>query len=150
MKFAEIKPKTYPNSMGFKGWVYGGRYGFERYMYILQRITGLGILFYLPLHILVTGQKMDQATWEMLMTRLTSWPMPIGEFLVFAAGIFHALNGIRLLFTHFGFLMAKPARPVYPFTIAALRQRWTVYLVFLMSTVIVCFGAYEFFLIVKH
>jgi len=150
MKFPELKPKKYPNNMGVTGWAYAGRYGFERYMYTLQRITGLGVLLYLLMHLLVTGQKLDQTRWEWVMELVTKGPLPIGEFLVFAAAVFHALNGIRLLLTHFGFLMARPARPIYPFTVAALEQRWAVYLVFVVASVIVGYGAYEFFLIVQH
>jgi len=150
MKFPELKPKTYPNNLGLPGWAYAGRYGFERYMYILQRITGLGVLLYLLMHLLVTGQKLDQTRWEWVMELVTKGPLPIGEFLVFVAAVFHALNGIRLLLTHFGFLMARPARPIYPFTVAALKQRWAVYLVFVVTTVVVCYGAYEFFLIAQQ
>ncbi len=150
MKFPELKPKTYPNNLGLPGWAYAGRYGFERYMYTLQRITGLGVLLYLLMHLLVTGQKLDQTRWEWIMELVTKGPLPIGEFLVFVAAVFHALNGIRLLLTHFGFLMARPARPIYPFTVAALKQRWAVYLVFVVTTVVVSYGAYEFFLIAQH
>ncbi len=150
MKFPELKRKTYANNLGVTGWAYAGRYGFERYMYTLQRITGLGVLLYLLMHLLVTGQKLDQTRWEWVMDLVTKNVLPIGEFLVFVAAVFHALNGIRLLLTHFGFLMAKPALPIYPFTVAALKQRWAVYLVFVVTTVVVSYGAYEFFLIAQH
>ncbi|HLA40441.1 MAG TPA: hypothetical protein VJ417_10605 [Candidatus Glassbacteria bacterium] len=150
MKFTEIQPKSRNNYLGVQGWAWGGRYGVERYLYTLQRITGLGVLLYLPMHLIVTGQKLDPQSWQAVMARVMTWPLPIGEFLVFVGGVFHALNGIRLLLTHFGFLMASPARPIYPFTVAALKQRWAVYLMLTATTVVVGYGAYEFFLISQH
>ncbi|HUU27220.1 MAG TPA: hypothetical protein VM123_05370 [archaeon] len=150
MKFPSTKARTHPNNLGLPGWVYGGRYGLERYLYILQRVTGLGILLYFFLHLLVTGQKLDQRNWEFVMALVTRGILPVGEFLVFAGAVFHGLNGIRLLLTEFGFLLAKPARPVYPFTLAALKQRPAVYLMFFLVVVIVSYGAYEFFLLGQH
>jgi len=41
---AEIK--RHDNRLGLWGWIGGGRWGAERYAYILHRITGLGHLFY--------------------------------------------------------------------------------------------------------
>ena len=131
MKFPTITARARPNNFGFRGWAYAGRYGIERYLYTLQRITGLGVLFYLPMHIYVTGHKLDEASWNWIMG-LVNRLGPYGEFLVFAGAVFHAVNGIRLLLTEFGFLLAKPARPIYPFTNAAMKQRPVVYLMFLL------------------
>jgi len=150
MKYPAISAKTRPNNLGLAGWVYGGRYGIERYLYTLQRITGLGVLFYLLLHLVVTAQKLDPTRWDFVMNLVSRGFLPIGEFLVFAAAVFHALNGVRLILTEFGFLMSKPSRPVYPFTLAARKQRPVVYLVFLVTFVIVTYGAYEFFFGIQH
>ena len=38
--------KKYPNRLGIKGWLAGGKWGPERYLYFLHRVTGLGLLFY--------------------------------------------------------------------------------------------------------
>jgi len=150
MKFPELQPNTHSNLKGVTGWAWAGRYGIERYLYILQRITGLGVLAYLPMHLLVTGEKLQQSSWDAVMGLVERGILPFGEFLVFVGGVFHALNGIRLLLTHFGFLMRQPERPVYPFTVAALKQRWAVYSVFLATAVIVCYGGYEFFIVAGH
>ena len=150
MKFFQLEPKTHANYLGVKGWAYGGRYRIERYLYTLQRVTGLGVLLYLPMHLIVTSQKLNQAGWEQVMGLVARGLLPFGEFLVFVGGVFHAFNGIRLLLTNFGFLMAQPARPIYPFTVAALKQRWAVYLVFVMTTVVVGYGAWEFLIVAHH
>ena len=149
MKFPELQPKTLSNLRGVQGWAWAGRYGIERHLYILQRVTGLGVLLYLPMHLLVTGEKLDQASWEAVMALVNRLPA-LGEFLVFAGGVFHALNGIRLLMTHFGFLMRQPERPIYPYTVAALKQRWAVYSVFLATVVLVGYGGYELFIVAGH
>jgi succinate dehydrogenase cytochrome b subunit len=149
MKFPDITVRTRPNNIGLRGWAYAGRYGIERYLYLLQRITGLGVLIYLPMHILVTGNKLDETSWNWVMGLVTRLG-PYGEFLVFAGAVFHGLNGIRLLFTEFGYLLTKPVRPVYPFVNAAMRQRPAVYAMFLLVAVIVIYGAYELFPFAFH
>jgi succinate dehydrogenase cytochrome b subunit len=149
MRFPDLKTKSRPNQLGVKGWAWAGRYGIERQLYILQRVTGLGVLLYLPMHLIVTGQKLEQLSWEAAMALVNRLPA-IGEFLVFAGGVFHALNGIRLLLTHFGLLMRQPERPIYPFTVAALRQRWAVYTVFIATAAIVGYGGWEFFIVAGH
>ena len=149
MKFPTTTAPTRPNNFGFTGWAYGGRYGIERYLYTLQRITGLGVLLYLPLHIIVTGQKLDEASWNATMDFVYRLG-PYGEFLVFVGAVFHGLNGIRLLFTEFGIMLAKPVRPVYPFTNAAMKQRPAIIVMFLMVAVIVAYGAYELFPFAHH
>ena len=149
MRFPTTTARTHPNNFGFMGWGYAGKYGIERYLYTLQRITGLGVLLYLPMHIYVTGHKLDEASWSWIMN-LVYRLGPYGEFLVFAGAVFHGLNGIRLLFTEFGAMLAKPARPVYPFTNAALKQRPAIYVMFLLVVIIVAYGAYELFPFAHH
>jgi len=39
---------------------------------------------------------------------------------------------------------------VYPFTVAALKQRWAVYSAFVLTFVIVCYGGYELFIVAGH
>ncbi len=52
---AEIK--RHDNRLGIWGWLGGGRWGVERYAYILHRLTGLGILLYFLMHIVVTSLR---------------------------------------------------------------------------------------------
>jgi len=150
MKFSNIERKTYPYNLGIKGWVYAGRYRIERYLYILHRISGLGILLYLVLHIYVTGFKIKgEAAWEGVMSFLGAnyFGFPIfkfGEYVLFAAVIFHAANGIRLGLTELGFLLGKAERPIYPFTLAMSRQRLLMYLLILLAAVIIIYGGYDF------
>jgi len=143
MKQPAIKKPSYPNLLGIRGWAYGGKYRIERYFYTLQRITGLGVLLYLPMHLIVTSQKLNQTSWDSVMGLVTRGILPWGEWLVFVGAVFHALNGLRLLATEFGFALRQPERPIYPFTLAAGRQRPIVYMVLLLSLIIVSYGTFE-------
>jgi len=40
-----------------KGWLGGGRWGFERYLYALHRLTGLALLAYFVMHIGITSSR---------------------------------------------------------------------------------------------
>ena len=89
--------KGYPNRLGVWGWLGGGRWGENRYLYTLHRVTGLGILAYFLLHILVTSSRaFGEASWKQWMTNVSGPGFKVGEYLVFLAFAFHAINGIRL------------------------------------------------------
>ena len=49
--------KSYPNRLGLKGWGYAGRYSFERYLYIGHRLSGIGLIAYMVLHIIETANR---------------------------------------------------------------------------------------------
>jgi len=150
--------KRYPNRLGVKGWALGGRWGLERYLYTLHRLTGLGILFYFLLHIFVTSTRVGlfggQDSWKFLMDTFSyelfglaifKW----GEFAVFAAFVFHALNGVRLILIELGFAVGKPEEPVYPYKSSLDTQRPLVWIVFAAAAALVAAGAYDF-LILSH
>ena len=113
------------NSLGIAGWIYGGRYGADRYAYAIHRVTGIGMLFYFLMHIFVTGSRAGgPEKWESWMDFFAQSPLfAIGEFLVFMAFIFHAVNGIRLIFVELGLLVGKPGLLAYPYRYSTLRQR---------------------------
>lgn len=113
------KLKPAPNDLGIVGWGWAGRYGLERYLYALHRITGLGILLYLALHIFATSSRIfGQAAWKTTMDTLHHPVFRFGEYLVFAGFIFHAFNGIRLIFQELGYGLGKPTPPVFPYSYA--------------------------------
>jgi len=121
-------PQKRKNNLGIAGWLYGGRYGADRYIYVLHRVTGLGMLCYFLLHIFVTGRRLGEGNagkeqWETAMKFFDNPMFAIGEFLVFLAFIFHAINGIRLILVELGLLVGKPGLPAYPYGYSTLRQR---------------------------
>ena len=139
---AEIK--RYDNRLGLWGWLGGGRWGLERYAYILHRITGLGILLYFLMHIVVTSLR---ATGIYLWVEGAFFHQPIfkvGEFLVFAAFAYHACNGIRLVLVELGFAVGRPIEPVYPYKTSLGVQRPLLILMMILAAVFFILGGYEF------
>ena len=135
------------NNLGIVGWLYGGRYGADRYIYALHRVTGLGMLCYFLMHIFVTGRRLGpegQEQWEAAMEFFHNPLFAIGEFLVFMAFIFHAVNGIRLIFVELGFLVGKPGLPAYPYGYSTLRQRPVMIGVFCIVAVLVGIAGVDF------
>ncbi len=142
----EIKKQK--NNLGLWGWLGGGRYGMERYAYSLHRLTGLGILLYFILHIFATGTRIwGQEAWDQTMHALETPFFKFGEFLVFVAFAYHALNGLRLLFTELGMLMGKPRRPVIPYTNAVRRQRPFFILAMVLTAILIVLGGLDFYVL---
>jgi succinate dehydrogenase / fumarate reductase cytochrome b subunit len=139
---AEIK--RYDNRLGLWGWLGGGRWGMERYAYILHRLTGLGILLYFLMHSVVTSLR---ATGDYLWVEGAFFDKPIfkfGEFLVFAAFAYHAFNGIRLVLVELGIAVGKPIEPVYPYKTSLGVQRPLLILMMLLAAILLVAGGYEF------
>jgi succinate dehydrogenase / fumarate reductase cytochrome b subunit len=119
-----LDSKSHPNRLGIWGWLGGGRGGVERYLYTLHRLTGLGLLAYFLLHIVVTsGRAFSAAAWTRAMSQVSGPFFKVGEYLVFLAFCFHAINGIRLGLVELGFAVGKPIEPVYPYRTSVDVQR---------------------------
>jgi len=144
-----MSQKTYDNHLGIKGWALGGAWSPERYLYTLHRVTGLGILAYFLMHIFVTSARvLGPESWNALLgdegfLRMTVFK--IGEFLVFAAFGFHALNGIRLGLVELGFAVGKPMEPVYPYKTSLNASRALTVVLMLLSAAFILAGGFDFF-----
>jgi succinate dehydrogenase / fumarate reductase cytochrome b subunit len=117
------------NYLGVGGWIWAGNYKLERYLYILHRVTGLGILLFLLFHLIVTTffRIQGQEVWETAMGFLSNPLFKTGEYLVAVAFAYHAINGLRLILQELGFLMAKPIPPIYPYSDSLRKKRlWTM------------------------
>ncbi len=126
----KIPPRQ--NYLGAGGWVWGGKYKLERYLYLLHRVTGLGLLLFGVLHLIETTffRIQGQDVWEATMAFLNNPWFEVGLYLVAVAFVFHALNGLRLILQELGFALGKPTPPIYPFTDALRKQRpWTLAMV---------------------
>lgn len=135
------------NRLGLGGWVVGGRYPIERYLYTLHRLTGLGILAYFIMHIVVTTMRVrGSEAWDSTMAGFAGPAFKIGEFLVFAAFAFHAMNGLRLVLTELGWGMGRPMLPIYPYRNAVRRARPVFVAVMLVAVFILAIGGYDFML----
>ena len=140
-----IENKGRPNRLGITGWLAGGRWGFERYLYTLHRVTGLGILAYFLMHIFVTSSRaFGQDAWSAAMAQVTGPLFAVGEFLVFAAFAFHAVNGIRLVLVELGFAIGRPIEPVYPYRTSVHEQRPLAIGVMILAAIIAIAGGIGF------
>jgi len=142
----ETNPKRYPNRLGVVGWGMGGRWGMERYLYTIHRITGLGLAAYFLLHILVTtARAFGQESWEKWMGFLHHPVFKIAEFLVFAAFAVHGLNGIRLVLVELGYAVGRPEEPVYPYSSSLHVQRPLMFVMMGAAAILIALGGYDLF-----
>ena len=138
------------NLLGIKGWIFGGKFSLQRYAYTLQRITGLGIILYLLMHLYVTGFKIKGANaWKGIMETVHHPILHFFEFLLFVGVIYHALNGFRLILAEFGIGIGKPGRQVYPYTTSVDRQKGFFFFLMFLVLIIVLVGAADFYLLPK-
>ena len=138
--------REYPNRLGIRGWLGGGRWGPDRYLYSLHRLTGLGLLAYFLLHVLLTSSRaLGEEAWQQSMARVSGPFFLLGEYLVFVAFAFHAVNGVRLALAELGFAVGPPIEPVYPYKTVIDVQRPWVATVLLLTAILVVVGALDFF-----
>jgi succinate dehydrogenase / fumarate reductase cytochrome b subunit len=114
-----------PNLMGIRGWFYGGKYQLERYLYILHRVTGVGLIFFILFHFTATTvfRIQGETTWAGAMALLHDPWLKFGEYLVVFAFVIHALNGLRLILQELGFTLGKPTPPIYPYKDSIRKKR---------------------------
>jgi len=143
-----MQSATFPNRLGVWGWLGGGRWGYERYLYALHRITGLGLLTYFLMHIFVTSARIwGPAAWGEMMARVHGLFFQLGEYLVFAAFAFHAVNGIRLGLIELGLMVGRPIEPVYPYATSVGKQRPLAIVVMLVAFGIAVWGGLDLFVL---
>ena len=141
-----MNSKPYPNRLGLKGWVYAGKYSFERYLYLGHRLSGLGLIAYMVLHIVETANRLrGEQAWAGLMGLFASPPFKVIEYLLFAMAVFHAMNGIRLILVELGFFLGKPKDPIYPYSTSVLRHRPLTYVIMIITFVVIILGGSSMF-----
>jgi succinate dehydrogenase / fumarate reductase, cytochrome b subunit len=134
------------NRLGLKGWAYAGRYTFERYLYLGHRLSGIGLIAYMVLHIIETANRLrGEQAWAGLMALFASPLFKVIEYLLFAAAVFHAMNGVRLLLTELGFFLGKPKDPIYPYSTSVMRHRPLTYVIMALAGLIIILGGSSFF-----
>lgn len=141
-----IKNKQYNNKLGIIGWFYAGKYWIERYAYILHRITGFGLIFYLLFHVFVTGERAKgEEAWKNIMGFLNQPLFKFLEYLILVAFLYHAINGFRLILTELAIFLGKPASPKYPYVTSINRQRILFFILMISAAILIIFSSLEFF-----
>ncbi|NPA79629.1 MAG: succinate dehydrogenase, cytochrome b556 subunit [Thermotogae bacterium] len=118
----------------------------EAYLFLLHRITGLALVVYLPMHILVTSMRVfGPEAWKATMERVAHSPVSaIGEWLLVVAVGFHGLNGMRLILTELGMFIGRPSKPIYPYKNSIDRQRILSWAVMVLSAVFIVWSIFAF------
>ena len=103
------------------GTLYRGREGM--WSWVLHRITGVAIFFFLLVHILDTSLiRVSPEAYNAVIGTYKNPIMGLGEIALVAAIVFHALNGIRIILIDFWSKGAKYQRFMF----------WTVIVVWVI------------------
>ena len=138
--------KRYDNRLGIIGWLAGGRWGIERYLYVVHRITGVGLLLFFMIHIFESSLRaFGPDTWNAAMNTLKHPLFEIGEILVFCGFAFHALNGFRLVLVELGLAVGKAEEPIYPYRSSLNTQRPLMVMTMILCVLLIIAGGYDFF-----
>ena len=70
-------------------------------------------------------------------------PVRLAEYAVFAAFIFHAINGLRLAAIEMGFVIGRPEQPVFPYKGSISRQRPLTIALMVLAGVLIVGGGFE-------
>lgn len=115
------------NREGVSGWFRVRRYSLEKVLYALHRLTGIGIIIYIIVHLMYT-----------------SWhPGGWGDIILGILVVYHSVNGIRLLLAEYGFVLGKTYRPVYPYrrgTIYGSQRYFTIAMMIIAIILLVVWG----------
>jgi succinate dehydrogenase / fumarate reductase cytochrome b subunit len=139
----------------YRGWIKFWNRNFERWLYAMHRITGVGVGIYFVAHIWETSNAAqafldgNAFEWTSLMNFLTNYAFHTGLLLVAAAAVFHGLNGVRLVMSEQGWLIGKVERPTYPFLPSSLRgsQKGIGIAIVVASFVLMAFAFYQLFVV---
>ena len=129
---------------GTLGWLRGGKRGMEAYLFLLHRMTGLVLLAFLSLHVLVTSSRLfGEQAWEWAMGISQNPFVKVAEYAVFAAFVFHAFNGLRLVAIEMGFVIGRPEQPVFPYKGSISRQRPLTIAMMVLAGILIVAGGFE-------
>lgn len=79
------------------------RSGLGMWAFVLHRVTGLALIFYLLLHIIVISTSLrGPAAFNQLLAVLTTPLFVIADLALLAAILFHGFNGVRILLFDLG------------------------------------------------
>lgn len=80
----------------------GYRYFTGSLAYVLHRVSGLALLFFLFFHILsITKSQATPEAYDLLIRRMQEPDFKLGEILLFAGLVYHGLNGMRIVLIDF-------------------------------------------------
>ena len=103
MRNGDVRARDIPSPIKAPRWFDPRGRDAGSWAFILNRLTGLGLTFYLGLHLVVLN-KLAQGpqAYDEFIAFSQSLLIKIGEVILIAAVLFHGLNGLRLTLHAFG------------------------------------------------
>ncbi len=91
--------------MGVSDWFKFGNRSVFSIAFTFQRITGIILLIYLCMHLVYLTSLTDKsgATYETLIATTVSKQFLIFDLLLVLCGVYHGINGLRVILHEFGF-----------------------------------------------
>lgn len=100
--------------------------------FMFQRLTGIILLFYLCLHLAYLTSLQSKELYESLTALTVSKQFFILDSLLILCGVFHGLNGVRIMIHELGFAHEK-RKAILAITVALviLGWLWSSYILYL-------------------
>lgn len=87
--------------------------GINQYLYYLHRITGVGVVLFLLMHIIDTSTVLlGEEVYNKVVSIFHNPIFKLFEVLLGTAVVFHALNGLRIIVFDFSNIPSKYAEPL--------------------------------------
>ncbi|MEM3684219.1 MAG: hypothetical protein QXX17_05350 [Conexivisphaerales archaeon] len=143
----------------YRGWLKFWNRNWERWLYTMHRITGVGVGVYFVAHIWETSNSAtafidvsrggSPIVWSSLMNYLSNEFFHTGLLLVVLAATFHAMNGVRLFMAEQGLLIGRPKPPAFPYVASSLKggQRYLGAAIVVTSLLLTVYAFYQLFII---
>ena len=113
--------RNQPSARRFWSWFIPIRRDIGSWAFALNRVTAIGLTFYLFLHLIILGKLAQGPGAYDKFLELTENPfIKLGEWAVVAAAILHGLNGIRIILTSFGVGVTRQKQLFYGFMAIAV------------------------------
>ena len=94
------------------GTLYRGREGM--WSWVLHRITGVAIFFFLLVHVLDTSLiRFSPEAYNAVMATYKTTIMGLGEIVLIGAIVFHAFNGLRIILVDFWSQGTRYQKPMF-------------------------------------
>jgi len=118
------------------------RYAIERYLHFTHRVTGIYMVTFLFMHVIIAGMRVDHALWAVLSNAFSN---PVMLSFVVAA-VFHGLNGLRLIAVELGYMVGKPKLPIFPYKASSISgvQKLSIVIVITLFTILSLIAVLEF------
>ena len=93
----------------------GYRYFTGSLAFVLHRVSGIALIVYLFLHIasITKAGQADPSQYDVVMRRFQEPDFKIGEIALWAAVLFHGINGIRILLVDFVFERSHVSKSLF-------------------------------------